>query len=120
MKISGNLLTGPINDVSSNLRRAFGQYLRNPRHNHAKVGISTSPARRWLEEYEGKWDVMYVLYKTASLESAKECEALLIKHSWNSTAKFKLAHNVHPGKNGHFCKRGPYFVYLVLSSRNVE
>ncbi|MCR6629601.1 MAG: hypothetical protein NVV74_05820 [Magnetospirillum sp.] len=116
MTVIWNEWSGHLAPKMKSLHRTVGQYLRNGRHSHVMVGVTSNPERRWKERYRKEWDKMVVIYRTMSLEYATRCEREIVAHFGHSRAQFESSWNTNPGGNGNFRSYGPYFIYLVLSS----
>ena len=75
--------------------------------NHWKIGITNNPKNRFsLPDYRDNYDRMIVMYRTESLNSARELETHLIEHYRG------YSDNINTGGGGP-SGEPPYFLYVV-------
>ena len=96
-------LTGHASRICRSLKVRLTKLLNV--FDEGKVGITNNPDRR-ARSYSG--DIaMFVLYKTRSLEVARNVERTLIEHRWDD-----LLNQI--GGGGGSYGQGPYYVYVVV------
>ena len=79
--------------------------------NHWKIGITNNPENRLSQpDYSGNYDRMIVMYRTESLNSARELERRLIDYYQGSSDNINAGGGGLPGEP-------PYFLYVVIKHK---
>ncbi|MCY4240555.1 MAG: hypothetical protein OXD36_02295 [Rhodobacter sp.] len=113
MPVRWNFWTGHISEIIPTLRKALGAYAR---HNAGfKVGITANPEGRWRQHRKDGWREMVVIYRTASPDSVREAERLLIEHGWECHPDAIWNEQRGGGGGPMKGKADAYFVYVVLA-----
>ncbi|MCY4448819.1 MAG: hypothetical protein OXE02_08265 [Chloroflexi bacterium] len=100
--------TGWPNAIESELREVAECYGHD--YGWLKVGITGNPEiRRWAYK---EWDLMVVLYQSASLEHVKDMEDRLINYLWDE-APFPVATCNNERGGGSLPDSPPYYLYVV-------
>lgn len=101
------------NGIEETLRRALGQYLRCEGNYHVKIGITNDPDTRFKQHCKDMtWEKMTVIYKTTSIDNARNLEKRLINYFEITSSSNFCYHNERDGGAGKIGV-GDYYVYLL-------
>lgn len=108
MSVFYSLIKGRPTNVLSSVKRRISAFTRSCNIYRFKIGITSSPERRWKESYQGVYDEMLVLYESSSINSVSSLEYDLVNHNRG------YCDNLIAGGGGGIAARSPYYLYIVI------
>ena len=113
MEIKYNLRSGWPRLVTKNLR---DEIYNCTKRQSFKIGITNNPERRAREYRNSDYRLMHILYKTSSINHARELERNLIaqfRDKWNKRRNKRLENSIGGGSGRP--SDGMYYLYVVVT-----
>ncbi len=105
------ITTGHLSRVKGTVFQTFATIQKKHRHSELKVGVTSDSHRRFKEHNRKEgWKAMYLVYRTTSIDYARQLEDDLIVSFWSKVQ------NLRRGGAGYFPYDAQHFwVYILVS-----